>query len=47
MFVPRWKTLLNDVTSAGIEEIAVIISAGCGREYRTAAGKHADRLNFL
>jgi UTP--glucose-1-phosphate uridylyltransferase len=41
------ETLLNDVTSAGIEEIAIIIRPGSANEYRTAAGRHADRLSFF
>jgi UTP--glucose-1-phosphate uridylyltransferase len=41
------ETLLNDVTSAGIEEIAVVIRPGTANEYRTAAGKHAERLTFF
>lgn len=41
------ETLLNDVASAGIEEIAVIIRPGTAAEYRTAAGKHAERLSFF
>lgn len=41
------ETLLNDITGAGIEEIAVVIRPGSAAEYRTAAGRHAERLTFF
>jgi UTP--glucose-1-phosphate uridylyltransferase len=41
------ETLLNDITSAGIEEIAVVVRPGAADEYRIAAGRHADRLTFF
>lgn len=41
------ETLLNDITSAGIEEIAIVIRPGTAAEYRLAAGRHAERLTFF
>jgi UTP--glucose-1-phosphate uridylyltransferase len=39
--------LIEEVTSAGIEEIAVIISPGAGPAYAAAAGAHARRVQFI
>jgi UTP--glucose-1-phosphate uridylyltransferase len=41
------ETLLNDVISAGVEKIAIVIRPGSSAEYRVAAGRHADRLEFF
>ena len=41
------ETLVQDVTSAGIEQIAVVVRPGTADEYRVAAGRHADRLTFF
>lgn len=39
--------LLDEVASAGIEQIAVVIRPGQAERYRQAAGKHAQRLTFF
>jgi UTP--glucose-1-phosphate uridylyltransferase len=39
--------LAEEITSAGIEEIAVIISPGDGAAYASAAGPHASRMRFI
>ena len=39
--------LAEEVTNAGIEEIAVIISPGDEAAYTTAAGSHARRMHFI
>lgn len=41
------ELLLDDVTSAGIEDIALIICPGTAESYRKAAGIHAERLTFF
>jgi UTP--glucose-1-phosphate uridylyltransferase len=41
------ETLLNDITSAGIEEIAIVIRPGTANEYKSASGRYADRLTFF
>ena len=39
--------LIEEVISAGIEEIAVVISPGAAPAYATAAGAHAQRVQFI
>lgn len=39
--------LVEEVTQAGIEEIAVIINPGAGPAYAAAAGSHARRMHFI
>jgi len=39
--------LIEEVTNAGIEEIAVVISPGAGPAYAAAAGAHARRVQFI
>jgi UTP--glucose-1-phosphate uridylyltransferase len=39
--------LAEEITSAGIEEIAVVISPGDGAAYAEAAGLHARRMRFI
>jgi UTP--glucose-1-phosphate uridylyltransferase len=39
--------LLDEITSAGIDEIAVVICPGQAERYRQAAGKLGERLTFF
>ncbi len=39
--------IIEEVLSAGIETIGVVISPGDQAAYRTAAGQHAGRLTFI
>jgi UTP--glucose-1-phosphate uridylyltransferase len=39
--------LIEEVTNAGIEEIAVVISPGSGPAYDAAAGTHSRRVQFI
>ena len=39
--------LAEEITSAGIEEIAVIICPGDEAAYAAAAGKHASAMRFI
>lgn len=39
--------LLDEVTSAGIEEVAIVVSPGTEDRYRQAAGSHNERLTFF
>ena len=39
--------IIEEVLSAGIETIGVVISPGDEAAYRVAAGAHADRLTFI
>lgn len=39
--------IVEEILRAGIERIGVVIMPGDAEEYRTAAGKHADRLTFI
>ena len=39
--------LADEITSAGIEEIAIIISPGDDAAYAAAAGQHASRMRFI
>ena len=39
--------IIEEVLSAGIESIAVVISPGDSAAFRTAAGPHAQRLTFI
>ena len=39
--------LAEEITSAGIEEIAIIISPGDDAAYAAAAGQHASRMRFI
>jgi UTP--glucose-1-phosphate uridylyltransferase len=39
--------LIEEVISAGIEEIAVVINPGAGPAYAAAAGSHARRVQFI
>ncbi|MFK7736747.1 MAG: sugar phosphate nucleotidyltransferase [Pirellulaceae bacterium] len=39
--------LLDEITSAGIEEVAVIVCPGQVENYQSAIRKHADRLTFF
>jgi UTP--glucose-1-phosphate uridylyltransferase len=41
------ELLLDEVASAGIEEIAIVIQPGVADSYRTAAGSHASQLTFF
>src|SRR6201996_4316742 len=39
--------IIEEILSAGIEKIGVVISPGDEAAYRVAAGTHADRLTFI
>ena len=39
--------ILEEVLSAGVEEVAVVIGPGDGPAYKEAAGPHAGRLTFV
>lgn len=39
--------LIQEVLTAGIEEICLVVAPGDQSEYRTAAGDHASRLRFV
>jgi UTP--glucose-1-phosphate uridylyltransferase len=41
------QIILEEVLSAGVEEVAVVIGAGDGPAYKEAAGPHAGRLTFV
>lgn len=41
------ELLLDEVISAGIEEIAIVISPGMSDRYEQAAGDHASRMTFF
>lgn len=41
------QIIIEEVLSAGVEEIALIIAPGDQRAYAEAAGEHAGRLHFL
>ncbi|MEM8732645.1 MAG: sugar phosphate nucleotidyltransferase [Planctomycetota bacterium] len=39
--------LLDEITSAGIEEVAIVVCPGQAERYATAAGQHHDKLQFF
>ncbi len=39
--------ILDEITSAGIEDVAIVIRPGQAERYRQAAGSQADRLTFF
>src|SRR5580693_2366862 len=39
--------IIEEILSAGIEQIGVVISPGDEAAYRVAAGTHASRLTFI
>lgn len=41
------ELLLDEISDAGIEQIAVVIAPGNEERYRQATGKQADRLTFF
>jgi UTP--glucose-1-phosphate uridylyltransferase len=41
------RIIIEEVASAGVEEIAVVVCPGDQEVYRQAAGDHAARLHFL
>jgi UTP--glucose-1-phosphate uridylyltransferase len=41
------QIILEEVLSAGVEEVAVVIGPGDGPAYKEAAGPHAGRLTFV
>ncbi len=44
---PALRLTLDEIVSAGIEEIAIIVRPGQAEPYLTAAGSHAPRLVFF
>jgi UTP--glucose-1-phosphate uridylyltransferase len=43
---PALRILLEEILSAGVEEICLVIRPGDAAAYRSAAGPHAGRLQF-
>lgn len=41
------ELVLDEITSAGIDDIAIIVSPGQADRYQAAAGQHASRLIFF
>ena len=41
------QIILEEVTSAGIEEVCIVVSPGDQEAYRNAAGDHRGRLQFV
>lgn len=39
--------IIEEVLAAGIEELSVVVCPGDEKTYRTAAGEHAKRLEFV
>jgi UTP--glucose-1-phosphate uridylyltransferase len=41
------QIILEEVTTAGVDEVCLVIAPGNDGAYRTAAGEHAARLHFV
>ena len=44
---PMLALLLDDVVSAGIRSVAIIIAPGTEDDFRSAAGSHAEKVTFI